>query len=38
LQTAEGVEHAEMMEVLGQGKITREQAANHLLKLSKMIE
>ena len=32
LKEAEGAEHAEMMELLGQGKITREQAANHLRK------
>lgn len=30
LQSAKGVEHAEMMEQLGQGKITRDQAAAHL--------
>lgn len=30
LQPAKGVEHAEMMEQLGQGKITRDQAAAHL--------
>ena len=30
LQAAKGVEHAEMMEQLGQGKITRDQAAAHL--------
>jgi|TARA_R110002074_G_scaffold331913_3_gene502324 death-on-curing protein len=30
IQTAKGVEHAEMMEQLGQGKITRDQAAAHL--------
>jgi death-on-curing protein len=34
LQAAKGVEHAEMMELLGQGKITREQAAIHLHKHS----
>ena len=30
LQAAKGVEHAEMMEQLGQGKITRDEAAVHL--------
>lgn len=30
LQAAKGVEHAEIMEELGQGKITRDQAAAHL--------
>lgn len=30
LEAAKGVEHAEMMEQLGQGKITRDQAAAHL--------
>ena len=30
LQTAKGVEHAEMMEALGQGHITRDAAATHL--------
>lgn len=30
LGRAKGVEHAEMMELLGQGKITRDQAAAHL--------
>lgn len=30
LQPAKGVEYAEMMEQLGQGKITRDQAAAHL--------
>ncbi len=34
LQAAEGVEHAEMMEQLGQGTITRDQAAAHLRKHS----
>lgn len=34
LQAAKGVEHAEMMELLGQGKITREQMASHLRKYS----
>ena len=37
LQAAEGVEHAEMMELLGQGKLTRDQAANHLRKYSQII-
>ena len=35
LQTAKGVEHAEMMEQLGQGKITRDQAAAHFRTHSK---
>lgn len=30
LETAKGVEHAEMMEQLGQGMISRDQAAMHL--------
>ena len=34
LQAANGVEHAEMMEQLGQGKITRNEAAAHLQKYS----
>lgn len=34
LEAAEGVEHAEMMELLGQGKLTRKQAASHLRKYS----
>lgn len=34
LQVAKGVEHAEMMEQLGQGKITRDQAAAHLREYS----
>ena len=34
LQAAKGVEHAEMMEQLGQGKITRDQAAAHLRESS----
>ncbi len=34
LQAAKGVEHAEMMEQLGQGKITRDQAAAHLREYS----
>ena len=38
LQAAKGVEHAEMMEQLGQGKITREQAASHLRRYSLLIE
>ena len=38
LQAAEGVEHAEMMELLGQGKLTREQAANHLRKYSQIVK
>lgn len=38
LQTAKGVEHAEMMEQLGQGKITRDQAAPHLREHSRQIE
>lgn len=38
LQAAKGVEHAEMMELLGQGKITREQAADHLREYSQHIE
>lgn len=37
LQTARGVEHAEMMEQLGQGKITRDEAAAHLREHSKTI-
>lgn len=32
LKATEGAEHAEMMELLGQGKIIRDQAANHLRK------
>jgi death-on-curing protein len=35
LQPAKSVEHAEMMEQLGQGKITRDQAAAHLREHSK---
>ena len=35
---ARGVEHAEMMEQLGQGKITREDAANHLRTHSQQLE
>ena len=38
LQAAEGVEHAEMMVLLGQGKITRQQAADHLHKYSHAID
>lgn len=38
LQVAKGVEHAEMMEQLGQGKITRDQAAAHLREHSRQIE
>lgn len=34
LQAAKGVEHAEMMEQLGQGEITRDQAAAHLREYS----
>jgi death-on-curing protein len=34
LKSAKGVEHAEMMEQLGQGKITRDQAAAHLREYS----
>ena len=34
LQAAKGLEHAEMMELLGQGKITRDQAAAHLREYS----
>lgn len=34
LQAAKGVEHAEMMEQLGQGNITRDQAAAHLREYS----
>lgn len=34
LQEAKDVEHAEMMEQLGQGKITRDQAAAHLREYS----
>jgi len=37
LQAAKGVEHAEMMEQLGQGKITRVQAAAHLREYSETI-
>lgn len=38
LQVAKGVEHAEMMEQLGQGKITRGQAAAHLREYSEPIK
>lgn len=38
LQAAEGVEHAEMMEQLGQGKLTCEQAANHLRQYSQVVD
>ena len=34
LQATKGIEHAEMMEQLGQGKITRDQAAAHLREYS----
>lgn len=37
LQAAKGVEHAEMMEQLGQGKITRDQAAAHLCECSELL-
>ncbi len=37
LRTAMGIEHAEMMEQLGQGKITRDQAAAHFRKHSHQI-
>lgn len=37
LQAAKGVEHAEMMEQLGQGKISREEAARHLREYSRQI-
>ncbi len=37
LQVAKGVEHAEMMEQLGQGNITRDQAAAHLREHSNRI-
>ena len=37
LRAAKGVEHAEMMEQLGQGKITRDQAAAHLREYSETI-
>lgn len=38
LQKAKGVEHAEMMEQLGQGKITRDEAAAHLRENCRVIE
>jgi death-on-curing protein len=38
LQAAKGIEHAEMMEQLGQGKISREDAAAHLREHSRQIE
>lgn len=38
LQTAKGVEHAEMMEQLGQGNITRDDAAEHFRQHSLSIE
>ena len=38
LDQAKGFEHAEMMEQLGQGKITRDQAAAHLRKHSRQLE
>ena len=38
LQAAKGHEHAEMMEQLGQGKISREEAAAHLREHSRVIE
>lgn len=37
LQAAKDVEHAEMMEQLGQGKMTRDQAAAHLRRYSNEI-
>ena len=37
LDQAKGVEHAEMMEQLGQDKITRDQAAAHLQEHSRQI-
>lgn len=37
LQAAKGVEHAEMMELLGQGKVSRKEAAEHLRKHSSQI-
>jgi len=37
LQAAKGTEHAEMMEQLGQGKISREDAAAHLRQHSRVI-
>ncbi|WP_272002747.1 type II toxin-antitoxin system death-on-curing family toxin [Roseovarius sp. ZX-A-9] len=38
LQEAKGLEHVEMMEQLGQGKITRDQAAAYLREHSRQIE
>lgn len=38
LQAAESVEHAEMMEQLGQGNITRDQAAAHLRAYSEPVD
>jgi len=38
LDQAKSFEHAEMMEHLGQGKITRDQVAAHLRKHSRQIE
>lgn len=38
LDQAKGVEHAEMMERLGQGQITREDAAEHLKEHSRPLE
>ncbi|KIT14722.1 type II toxin-antitoxin system death-on-curing family toxin [Jannaschia aquimarina] len=38
LDRAKGVEHAEMMEQLGQGHLTREQAAEHLRAHSRPLE
>jgi hypothetical protein len=34
LHAADGVDHAEMMELLGQGKISREEASEYLRKHS----
>lgn len=38
LNDAEGAEHAEIMELLGQGKITRDLAASHLRKYAQPLE
>ena len=38
LEKAKGIEHAEMMEKLAQGNISREEAAAHLREHSKEIE
>jgi len=38
LQAAKGHEHAEMMEQLGQGKISREEAAAHLREYSNVLK